>query len=192
MVFGVSTARPSTWASVAPWRPFYCDYEPSPLALVRRALRRVPVAPDDVFLDLGSGKGLVVLCAARLPFRRVVGVEPRADLHRIAQENLKRFRGSIACGAVELIHADAADLPLPDDVTHVYLFNPFLGPVAETVFREIAASQRRAPRAIHLVYLFPEPRERELLRELMDVRRMANSDSGLEIYELGPPAIAVR
>ena len=50
-------------------------YEPSPWLSLRSALRVCKVTPGDVFIDLGSGKGRVVLQAAEYPFKRVLGVE---------------------------------------------------------------------------------------------------------------------
>src|SRR6478609_9761998 len=56
-------------------------YIPSNWLTLRRVLRRHDVRPDDVFIDLGSGKGRMVLEAARYPFRRVIGVELAQPLH---------------------------------------------------------------------------------------------------------------
>jgi len=48
---------------------------------LRRLLRRSKIRPDDVFIDLGSGMGRMVLEAARYPFKRVIGVELVEQLH---------------------------------------------------------------------------------------------------------------
>jgi len=50
-------------------------YEGSGWLDLRRMLRPGEVKPGDVFLDLGSGKGRVLMLAARYPFARVIGVE---------------------------------------------------------------------------------------------------------------------
>lgn len=64
------------------------------------------------FVDIGSGKGRVVLVASTLPFMRVVGVEFSEDLDRIARENLSRFPAAEQCaGQVELL---CMDRRLPD------------------------------------------------------------------------------
>ena len=42
------------------------------------------------FIDIGSGKGRVLMMAADYPFRRILGIELLPDLHRAAQENLNR------------------------------------------------------------------------------------------------------
>src|SRR5947199_8350478 len=92
---------------------------------LRVVFRGQRIAVDDVFLDLGSGMGRMVLEAARLPFRRVIGVELAEDLHRIAEANVASYRGRLKCRNIELVHSDVLDYDIPDDVTYVYMFSPF-------------------------------------------------------------------
>src|ERR1035438_2297402 len=54
---------------------------------------QVPIAHSDfVFIDVGSGKGAVLLYASEYPFQRVVGVEFSRELHEIAQKNIARYQ----------------------------------------------------------------------------------------------------
>jgi cyclopropane fatty-acyl-phospholipid synthase-like methyltransferase len=60
-----------------------------------RALDRLQLDPRDfVFVDLGSGKGRVILRAATRPFRRVEGVEFSEPLHRVALRNIDNARAA--------------------------------------------------------------------------------------------------
>ena len=47
------------------------------------------------FIDLGSGKGRVLLVASEFPFREVLGVEFARELHEIACQNLRRLQESL-------------------------------------------------------------------------------------------------
>ena len=67
-------------------------YEASAIPKLRQALAAVRArsrgrVPAFSFLDVGSGKGLVVMLASRHPFREVVGVEMAPELHAIAERN---------------------------------------------------------------------------------------------------------
>src|SRR5215218_10190886 len=53
---------------------------------------RLEVSRDDVFVDLGCGKGRVLYMAARRPFKRVIGIEWSERFSRIARVNLDRNR----------------------------------------------------------------------------------------------------
>lgn len=119
------------------------------------------VAPGEVFLDVGSGKGRQVLYAAsRYRFARVVGVELAGDLHRAAEANLRRWRGRRA--PVELVHSDVLEWPIPDDVTVVFAYNPFGSPVFERFLARLTASLERAPRRLRLLYANPQLHRRVL------------------------------
>jgi len=131
-------------------------YKPSGWLLLRRALRPGDVGPDDVFLDLGCGKGRVVCQAAtRYGFRRVIGVDASAAMVAAALRNVEATRDRHGTTEVEIVHADASGYAIPDDVTVVYLYNPFVGPVFASAVRALVASQDRRPRPIRVVYATP-------------------------------------
>ena len=120
--WGTETSRVADLGALdAPGR---VRYEPSGWMDLRRILRRRDVSSDDVFLDLGCGKGRIVLQAATYPFRRVLGVEVSPELCEIARANVRARREHLRCDA-EIVLADAASFAIPDDVTMIYLYNPF-------------------------------------------------------------------
>ncbi len=137
------------------------SYKPAPWFALRRALPRRSVTHRDVFIDLGSGQGRVVFQAARFyRFRRVVGVELAAELHARAEANITAVRARLRCRDVRLIRSDVLDLPIPDDVTVVYLYNPFTGSTFAAAVDRVLASVERRPRRLRIVYTNPVEHER--------------------------------
>jgi hypothetical protein len=130
-------------------------YEGSHWVGVRRALRRLGVTPEDVFADFGSGKGPAVLVAATFPFRRATGVEISDDLTRAAQRNLDASRLRPRAGAVEFVTADVLEYQIPDDLTVVYLYNPFTGLLFARFLERLLRSLERRPRPLRLLYNYP-------------------------------------
>jgi len=135
-------------------------YEGSGWIDLRRMLRPGEVKPHDVFLDLGSGKGRVLLLAARSPFKRVIGVEISERLNAIARGNLEARRRRRRCGAVEVVTADLLEYEPPDDVTVVYMYNPVRGATFDAVIERLVASVDRAPRTVRLIYLNAKEHDR--------------------------------
>jgi SAM-dependent methyltransferase len=133
----------SLWKNYAPvgYRSFLA---------ARRLLRVRP--GEDVFVDYGAGKGRVLILAATLPFRRVLGVEVRPDLAAAARGNLRRAARRLRCPEVEILEASAEDLGVPDDATVLHFFDPFAGPILERLVDEIAASLERRPRGITILF----------------------------------------
>jgi SAM-dependent methyltransferase len=135
------------------------EYVPTRPAPTRRALRELPIRDhsDYTFIDLGSGKGRVLLIAAEFPFRTVLGVEFAMELHCIAQSNERRFKGSRRkCEQIESIHANAKDFQFPDENLVVYLFNPFPLAVMDRVLGNLYTSLIRCPRELFIILVFPE------------------------------------
>jgi predicted RNA methylase len=85
----------------------------------------------------------VLILAATLPFKRVIGVELSPILAAKARDNLSNVNARLLCKNVEVIVADAAAFELPRDATTIYFNNPFAGEILERVLKNIALSYRR-------------------------------------------------
>ena len=71
-------------------------------------LRKLQLPHESNFVDIGAGKGRVVLIAAQYGFRKVVGVEFSAALCAIARENVKSFSAKKSgLSPMEIVEADA-------------------------------------------------------------------------------------
>lgn len=134
----------------------FVGYVPSPWRVLRTLLPAVGLEPDDVLLEYGSGKGRVVIwVASRFPVRRIIGVEHNRDSIAAALANLRNWRRPLRCQAVEFTYGDAREFVVPDDVTIVYLFNPFVGVTFTQVLAHLRASLARRPRPLRVIYLYP-------------------------------------
>jgi SAM-dependent methyltransferase len=123
------------------------------------AMSLVPPPFDDwSFLDIGSGKGRVILLGMGYPFRRVMGVELSPGLHAIAQANLRRYRGPRRCRSVELICGDATAVPLPPGDVVIYFYNSFHGELLARFLDHLEACLRETPRRLLLIYSNPVTR----------------------------------
>jgi SAM-dependent methyltransferase len=159
------------------------DYE-----MFRTAIASLKIGTDDVFVDIGSGKGRAVLLAAEHPFRRVIGVEISPLLHAIALRNVARARRR-ACLNVELVLTDATEWKVPDDVTVLFFFNPFDGAVLAKVCDNIRQSLTEAPRRITIIYVRADKFfEREIAWSewLVRLHEFPYSDGKVAIYESMP------
>lgn len=112
---------------------------------------------DYVFVDCGSGKGLVVLLASQYSFKRIVGVEFSPGLHKVAQANLSRIdHQTQRCLDIELICLDATQYDFPAEPCVVYFFNPFAGEdIMQNVVANIVRSLAACPRDLFIIYVNP-------------------------------------
>jgi H3 lysine-79-specific histone-lysine N-methyltransferase len=84
--------------------------------VVQAMLAHLALTPRDLFVDLGSGIGNVVLQVATQTGARCLGVEMRAELddlaRRLAAHVQRRMAGmDLPMGEVVLLHGDALQLP---------------------------------------------------------------------------------
>lgn len=132
-------------------------YAPSGWAALTPVAKVVPFTPEDTFVDFGSGKGRVVLMAARkYPLKRVIGVEISDDLNEIARRNVAHNLHRLACRSVDIVTSDALSFQIPADMTIAYFYSPFFGDVFRGVVDNIGASAAaRASKRLSLVLLRP-------------------------------------
>lgn len=129
---------------------FGTAYTPSDPTWIGRALARLSEDFSTFsFIDLGCGKGRVLLVASHYGFRKIMGVEFAAELVKAARQNL---RASGIEGA-EVIHEDAANFCFPDGNLLVYLFNPFSAKVLRPVLHHLAG--RNGQQRTYLIYVNP-------------------------------------
>ena len=113
--------------------------------------RALDIKPTDRIIDVGCGKGASIITLAQFPFAKIAGVEISPELIRVAEANFARLR----LHGIELHCCDATVFRDYDEYTFVYLFNPFKGPVMTPVIENLAASLKRRPRRLTIVYLYP-------------------------------------
>jgi SAM-dependent methyltransferase len=112
---------------------------------------------DYTLLDIGCGKGRVVLLGTEYAFREVVGVELNAGLAQVARKNLRRWlRKPRACRNARIVHDDVLSIPFPEGPVAIYFFNPFECEMVELLLARLVnlAAVRQEP--IDLIYVHPE------------------------------------
>lgn len=130
-------------------------YLPSPLRVTSWMLDRIGTDPREYsFVDLGCGKGRVLLVAAQRPFRRIVGVEISTDLAAIARRNIDRFRpSSEQVRAITVENTDVRKFEMPAGNLLIHMYHPFDPVISAAVFARLAAVQDVPPRRVVIAYL---------------------------------------
>jgi 16S rRNA G966 N2-methylase RsmD len=148
-------------------------YDPCAWPTLQRALRLVSLRPEGfTFVDIGSGKGKVLLSALGMPFKHIVGVEYSSYLSRIAEQNVASARLlKRRCSSVEIICSDAVLYPIPEEPTIFFFANPFGYDIMERVLSNITTSYWKVPRSMFLIFY----RTSSIMRRV-DEFLSANSD----------------
>lgn len=94
-----------------------------------------------------------MLTAARLPFRRVIGIEFAPMLHKQALENIARYpRQRLACREVVSLNMDAVDYEPPAGNLITFFYNPFNAKMLDKVVDRILAARQNGRRAVYVIF----------------------------------------
>jgi SAM-dependent methyltransferase len=140
---------------IDPAHPEFRGYAPTSYRDWRLIRPHLIVNPQSSFIDYGAGLGRVVILAAQLPFRCVIGVEFSADLVQRAIANVKAAR-TLLRSPVNVVCIDAAAFEIPDDASTLFFANPFAGSILASVLERVRASYAKCPRPLQLVCTVPE------------------------------------
>jgi predicted RNA methylase len=129
-------------------------YGPMPVKVFRQIMDNLTVDFDKYeFINLGSGKGRVLLLASEYGFRKVTGVEFASDLHRISSRNIAIVEHyTRKKSRIESICMDATKFVIPEVPVVLFFHSPFKGQVMERVIRNILRSFAKHPRKIVLIF----------------------------------------
>lgn len=131
-------------------------YTPTPSSVFHEIITSLDVQLDEyTFIDLGSGKGKVLILASQFPFKKIIGVEFSSKLHKIAGQNIQTFCKNIQHkkNVFDLNLMDAADYAFPDGKLVIYMFNPFDEKIIYNIL--IKLSQRGQNTQTRIVYFNP-------------------------------------
>jgi SAM-dependent methyltransferase len=132
-------------------------YQASKSRALLKLFRMLALPSDNVFVDMGCGKGRVLLLASQYGFRRVVGIEFSAPLCRKAEENIAAyFKRNPLNTIIEVIEKDITLYEFKEDESVFFLYNPFDSVVLGQTLDNLGKSVSAAPREIRLIYNFPE------------------------------------
>ena len=114
-------------------------YHPSGVDPILQVCAEVPLTPEDVVVDLGSGLGKVVLLAHLVTGATARGIEIQPSLVVRARASARRLGAEVAFTC-----ADVRDAALGDG-TVFFLYAPFTGPVLAHVLRRLRVIAERRP-----------------------------------------------
>jgi SAM-dependent methyltransferase len=120
--------------------PEMVHYEPTPARIVLDFVDHVPLRETDVFYDIGSGLGRVVILVNLLTGIRARGIE----INPLLAADANRKARDLGLANVDFVGVDARDADFRDG-TVFFFFTPFRGSVRDAVFDRLCAEARARP-----------------------------------------------
>ncbi len=143
-------------------------YQATRVIPLRRLFKKLNIPKEYSFIDIGCGKGRVLLIAAEYGFEEVKGIEFSANLSAIANENISKYKTKTRSQAhFDVITIDAADYKFNDIEDVFFLFNPFDEVILKKVLDNICESLKEHNRSVWMIYA--NAVHRELIEKTMKI-----------------------
>jgi hypothetical protein len=120
--------------------PEMVAYQPTPARAILALVERAQIGPGDVFFDLGSGLGWVVILVALLSGARAKGIEFEPAYCEYAERAASRLNVS----GVEFVRADARVASLAGG-TVFFLYTPFRGALLQRMIERLRSEATVRP-----------------------------------------------
>ncbi len=128
-------------------------YQPTRIRHFRKFMKRFNFPEGQVFVDIGSGKGKILLLASQYCFKKVIGVELSQVLCQVARENISIYQNKTGKSYnIEVVESDVMQYQVPDDASVFYLYNPFESRIMQVILQNIQSSLKNNPRKVWIVF----------------------------------------
>lgn len=118
------------------------------------------VTPKEfTFVDLGCGKGRVLLIAAQFPFAEIIGVELSPIHCETAICNRDHFVSQVGphvqCRNIRVECANVMEYTFPNTNLMIYMYRPFLEPIFNGVLDRLCEFQQTTGHMVFIAYSCP-------------------------------------
>jgi SAM-dependent methyltransferase len=111
---------------------------------------------NKTFLDIGCGKGRVMVVAAAFGFKQITGIDFSKTFCEEATLIVSQYAQRNPGAEFKVIHENASGYEIPGDISTIFLFNPFDEFMMWPVVSHIVDSQEAHPRTIRVLYANPQ------------------------------------
>lgn len=126
----------------------YYESKPFDHSSIDRVFEEIKTLPcEKSFMDIGCGKGQILLMAAMSEMVKVGGIEWNTEIAETCKSNMRKLN---VCA--EIIAGDATAYKDIDGYSIFFLYNPFGEEAVRKVIQNILASREKRNRDIFLVY----------------------------------------
>lgn len=127
-------------------------YSVTSLLALRKLFSSLDLNSDNILLDVGCGKGLVLLAALEFNFKEIRGMDHSQFLCDIASNNCFKYQKKIGTNIIVKIDAvSAIDYQFQDDENVIYLYNPFDNYTSRKFVKILESSLKRNKRKMLII-----------------------------------------
>jgi len=131
-------------------------YRTTPERFIRHLISQLGIDYREYdFVDIGCGKGRVLLIASNYPFRSISGVEVSPAIYLVAKKNLQIYKCvKQKCFTIQIHNQDARKFEPSIANTVFYFYEPFDALVLAAVLTKISSKLRSQRKSIYIICIW--------------------------------------
>ena len=126
-------------------------------------------------IDVGSGKGRVMVAAAHYGFKNITGVDFAKELCAAAERNINKIKKKFPGTTFKIFCKDILNYAINADDKVFFLFNPFNKEIMEKFLEKIDRSVKEHRRTIYFIYANPQQKEiliQKSYQEIFSIKKL--------------------
>ena len=140
-------------------------YEPFPYIKMKRLFKNFSFSESDGFVDIGCGKGRVLVGAALNGCVNIYGIDISVEMLEYAEKNLAECKKKKTGLKYKLLCMDAKNFYFTPDINKVFFYNPFSYRIFLKVIKALKKSIEENPRDVTIFLAGPEHVSRYLVND---------------------------
>tara|TARA_B110000483_G_C17915703_1_gene434832 strand:- start:8 stop:649 length:642 start_codon:yes stop_codon:yes gene_type:complete len=163
---------------------FNNHYAPTYYSLIKEAFNVIENKNKLNFIDVGCGKGKVLLVASDFGFKKIIGIDLSKKLLHICKQNIYKYKQlKYKKKLIKLINIEATKYKITNENVF-YFFDPFSGPVLNTFLKNILLSFKKNKRKIYIIFANPPKQNKLLNLKFKKIKVIKRNTYNCNIYRL--------
>jgi len=110
-------------------------------------------------VDLGCGKGRVLVVAAHYGFTNITGIDFAVELCEEAAKNMEKVKSKFPLIHWNIINSSVEEYDIMPDDSVFFMFNPFTEEIIRIFLNKLERSCKQFPRTTYFLYASPQYKE---------------------------------
>ena len=163
---------------------FNNHYAPTYYSLIKESFSVIKNKNKLNFIDVGCGKGKVLLVASDFGFKKIIGIDLSKKLLHICKQNIYKYKQlKYKKKLIKLINIEATKYKITNENVF-YFFDPFSGPVLNTFLKNILLSFKKNKRVIYIIFANPPKQNKLLNLKFKKIKIIKRNTYNCNIYRL--------
>lgn len=138
-------------------------YAPTYYSVIKEAFNVIKNRKELILIDVGCGKGKVLLVASDFEFKKIIGIELSKKFLNTCKKNINNYKELKKKKIIKLIHIDALKYKVTNENVF-YFFDPFSEKILNKFLKKILLSYKYNKRKIYIIFANP-PKYNKLIKD---------------------------